>query len=365
MEPNSSGNLDAAPRWRRALPWLCAGLLGLALAALVGNVVPNRPWLAGTIAGTSVAILFLRASQWRLQAHGAARAPAFDLAQVQGALTQIADQVAQARTALQSSDGAVGIHADRVRDCAHEAKAASGAASSAMSSEGPVAALSMSVQVLMSGVSGLFDDALRDKQDLLARMDALSGLMKDLQARAEEVMQIAMQTNLLALNAAIEAARAGPEGRGFSVVAHEVRNLSNRSRDSGEHMSQTISSIAQQILDTVAFTRQAIENQQSSAATSNEAIEQINQDFQATTDALAGLAARLVQSSEQVDQELAQLLHEARAAQDSDDPLSGLCAQLLRVREQISPPGAGSGEFAYSADRHSGLDWQAPHPSAA
>ncbi len=365
MGPNDPGNFDATPLWQRVLPWLSGGTLGLAVAALVGYLGPSRPELTGVIAGAAVAILVLLAIHWRRQGRAAARAPAFDLAQVQGALSQIADQVRRARTALHSSDGAIGAHAERVRDCAQEAKAASGAASSAMSSEGPIAALMMSVQVLMSGVSGLFDDALRDKQDLLARMDALSGLMKDLQARAEEVMQIAMQTNLLALNAAIEAARAGPEGRGFSVVAHEVRNLSNRSRDSGEHMSQTISSIAQQILDTVAFTRQAIENQQSSAATSNEAIEQINQDFQATTDSLAGLAARLLQSSEQVDRELAQLLQGARATQDRDDPLSELAGQLLSVREQIAPPGSGSGELADGAAAPPGLDWQAPHPSAA
>jgi len=187
----------------------------------------------------------------------------------------------------------------------------------------------MSVQILMSGISGLLDDALRDKQDLLSRMNALSNLMNDLKARADEVTQIAMQTNLLALNAAIEAARAGPQGRGFSVVAHEVRNLSNRSGESGVKMKSTISQIAQQIQGTVQFTIGTIDTQQASANLGKETIEQINHDFQTTSDVLAALAGRLLEGSRSLHLDVADLLESVNTcSQESVEALVELDNRL-------------------------------------
>ena len=108
-------------------------------------------------------------------------------------------------------------------------------------------------------------------------MNSLSDASESMGNVTDLIKKISSQINLLSLNAAIEAATAGEAGRGFSVVANEVKNLANQCKNAADSIAHEIGnlhSISQAVATTLGAAQQSIETVCNNITTSTTMVEQ-------------------------------------------------------------------------------------------
>jgi methyl-accepting chemotaxis protein len=184
-----------------------------------------------------------------------------------------------------------------------------------MAGEAEEAALSGGERSQQAGqvVDNVITDVQQLSEEMSNSMEAVNRLAENstnISSILGTIKGIAEQTNLLALNAAIEAARAGEQGRGFAVVADEVRTLASRTQGSAAEIEGLIKEVQQNIqraVDTMEINRTMVDKTVDSSGQVSEALESIQgsmQEIQSKTLEIVSTASNQQEAAKALDNNL-------------------------------------------------------------
>lgn len=168
--------------------------------------------------------------------------------------------------------------------------------------------------------------------DLAEKLNYLSRDTEQVRSVLSMISDIAEQTNLLALNAAIEAARAGEHGRGFAVVADEVRTLAERTQKSLVQINATINVVVQSII-------QSAEEMNKNAAS-----------FHEMTSHAQDVSSSIIEVSQVMENVVHATEDSMQSSQNINDSISGVISQMRTINETSTQNARSVEEIAGAAE---------------
>ncbi|WP_051304452.1 methyl-accepting chemotaxis protein [Chitinilyticum litopenaei] len=180
------------------------------------------------------------------------------------------------------------------------------------------------------------EQAAQERQHFQQEIASLASFTEELKRMASDVAHIAGQTNLLALNAAIEAARAGEAGRGFAVVADEVRKLSTLSGETGKHISAKVESVNGAMQSMLELTRNYSARDQQTIDETGSTIRSVIAAIEQAAETLGRDMEELVSTNQSIERDISEVMVNLQFQDRVSQILSHISTDMQRLGDVAS-----------------------------